>query len=105
MLQHTVMDEVALMLSCPRGETLVSQGYACYESGIRVFVRVFINVSRSCYVVKVKCPRHKTLHLVWYKPHVFRFEGEWVVFDVGFMQWNSLASRNFVNFDFIWFTD
>lgn len=65
---------------------LISQGYHYWVNDTRSYVRIFHYPYVCMYRVKVKLPKHKTLHLWWPAAHFF-FEGDWLVFDVLAAEW------------------
>lgn len=106
-MRHILVESDVLgsRLSFPK-TTLVSQGYVVYES-IKVYVQVYWYPVRGMYKVRVKLPKHKTLHLIWGEAD-FNFENnEWLTF------WNSVTGNGWRHdeqlitrtFDYIWFTD
>ena len=81
---------------------LISQGYHYWVDGTRVYVRIFHYPYPCLYRVKVRLPKHKTLHLIWNVAH-FSFEGDWLVFDVLATEWLSAEYSIQKVFDFIYF--
>lgn len=78
-MQNILTNQTGLRISqaTPR---LVSQGYA-FVGDVKVFVQVFHMPVLNNYCVKLKLPKHKTLHL-WWPGAEWRFENEWLTFPV-----------------------
>lgn len=81
---------------------LISQGYHYWCDDTRTYVRIFHYPYLCVYRVKVKLPKHKTLHLLWYRAH-FHFEDDWLVFDVLATQWLDVEYNIQKVFDAIYF--
>lgn len=65
----------------------VSRGYHYYNDGTRVFIRIYHMPHLCMYRVKVKLPKHKTLHLLWNRAHFHFEDNDWLVFDVLATEW------------------
>lgn len=68
-----------LRVSSPQPR-LVSQGYE-FLYNRKLFVRIFHMPHTGRYLVKVKLPKHATLHLLWDKAD-WHFENDWLTFSV-----------------------
>lgn len=76
-MQNILTNQTNLCISQATSR-LVSQGYA-FVGDVKVFVQVFHIPAQNNYLVKLKLPKHKTLHLLWFAAE-WRFEHEWLTF-------------------------
>lgn len=68
-----------LRVSSPQPR-LISQGYEFLHNR-KLFVRIFHMPHTGRYLVKIKLPKHATLHLLWDKAD-WKFEDDWLTFSV-----------------------
>lgn len=83
---------------------MISSGYIFYCDDIRLYTRIYADFFNGAYVVCVKLPKHKDLHIVWDMVPQYWFHGDTLCFRMEICQWIWFTERLQNVFEYIWFT-